>query len=94
MTPKELEWYTEDCISLYQEFPHLIAGFDLVGPENAMQPLKYYLEPLLKFRARCEELGLDIPFVFHAGETIGDGTEADDNLYDAILLDTKRIGHG
>jgi adenosine deaminase CECR1 len=36
----------------------------------------------------------DIPFIFHAGETLGDGTAADMNLYDAILLGTKRIGHG
>ncbi|KAI0745565.1 hypothetical protein C8Q76DRAFT_789934 [Earliella scabrosa] len=29
-----------------------------------------------------------------AGETLGDGSNADMNLYDAILLGTKRIGHG
>ena len=70
------------------------AGFDLVGNENTLRPLLYYIEPLMNFRQRCEELSLDIPFIFHAGETLGDGTEADDNLYDAILLGTKRIGHG
>ena len=26
ITPKELEWYTEECISLKSEFPHLICG--------------------------------------------------------------------
>lgn len=41
-----------------------------------------------------EALGLDIPFLFHAGETLGDGSPEDQNLYDAILLGTKRIGHG
>ena len=41
-----------------------------------------------------QEAGVEIPFIFHAGETLGDGTEADMNIYDAILLGTKRIGHG
>ncbi|THH06492.1 hypothetical protein EW145_g4051 [Phellinidium pouzarii] len=91
---EEIEWYFEDCIRLKQEFPHLIAGFDLVGNENTLHPLIYYLEPLLRFRKRVEELGLDLPFIFHAGETLGDGSEADCNLYDAVLLGTKRIGHG
>jgi adenosine deaminase CECR1 len=70
------------------------AGFDLVGPEDVTKPLIDYLVPLLRFLDRQKELGLDIPFIFHAGETLGDGTAADDNLYDAILLGTKRIGHG
>jgi hypothetical protein len=30
--------------------------------------------------------------VFHVGETLGDGTTADMNLYDAILLGIKGIG--
>ncbi|KAF8912035.1 hypothetical protein CPB84DRAFT_1812196 [Gymnopilus junonius] len=94
ITPEELKWYLEDCIALKKEFPHLIAGFDLVGDENVYKPLIYYAEALLRFRERVEKEGLDIPFIFHAGETLGDGTEADENLYDAILLGTKRIGHG
>lgn len=72
----------------------LKAGFDLVGDENVLQPLTYYLEPLLRFKEKQRELGIDIPFFFHAGETLGDGDHADENLFDAILLGTKRIGHG
>jgi len=94
ITPEELEWYTEDCIALKQEFPQIIAGFDLVGDENALKPLIDYIEPLLRFQERQKELGIDIPFIFHAGETLGDGSKADVNLYDALLLGTKRIGHG
>ncbi|KAH8826919.1 hypothetical protein DL96DRAFT_1710080 [Flagelloscypha sp. PMI_526] len=82
------------CIDLKKEYPHLIAGFDLVGPENAGHPLIHYAELLLNFRKKQAEEGVDIPFIFHAGETVGDGTDTDKNLYDAILLGTKRIGHG
>ena len=69
-------------------------GFDLVGHEDPLNPLTYYMRPLRRFVERQKELELDIPFIFHAGETLGDGTPADMNLYDAILLGTKRIGHG
>ncbi|KAI0695870.1 Metallo-dependent hydrolase [Cerioporus squamosus] len=94
VTCEELEWYLEDCLALKQEFPHLICGFDLVGHEDPLKPLIYYIDPLRRFVQRQKEVGVDIPFIFHAGETLGDGTPADMNLYDAILLGTKRIGHG
>ena len=94
ISPEELEWYTEDCLALKREFPHLVAGFDLVGHEDSLQPLIDYVGPFMRFRERQKELGVEIPFIFHAGETLGDGTKADMNLYDAILLGTKRIGHG
>lgn len=69
-------------------------GFDLVGHEDSLKPLIDYIEPLQKFVQRQKDLGIHIPFIFHAGETLGDGSAADMNLYDAILLGTKRIGHG
>ena len=63
-----------------------------MGHEDGSEskPLIDYAEVLLRFA----EQHPDIPFLFHAGETLGDGTAADMNLYDAILLGTKRIGHG
>lgn len=79
---------------LSHQSPYFSTGFDLVGHEDSLRPLLDYLEPLTKFVARQKEVGVDIPFIFHAGETLGDGTPADTNLYDAILLGTKRIGHG
>lgn len=89
-----LRQHGEECISLKKAFPHRIIGFDLVGFEDPLMRLKEYLPELLRFKARVKEEGLDIPFIFHAGETLGDGNGTDQNLYDAILLDTKRIGHG
>ena len=69
-------------------------GFDLVGHEDSLKPLIYYAEPFLRSLEKQKESGVTFPFVFHAGETLGDGSAADMNLYDAILLGTKRIGHG
>ncbi|KIY43531.1 adenosine deaminase [Fistulina hepatica ATCC 64428] len=93
---EELGWHMKNCISLKKEFPHLIAGkFDLVGDENLLNPLIYYAEQLLRFPQMQKDAGVgEIPYIFHAGETLGDGTEADTNLFDAVLLGTKRIGHG
>lgn len=62
--------------------------------EDGLKPLSYYIEDLIWFKERQKECVVSIPYLFHAGETLGDGGKADQNLYDAILLDTKRIGHG
>ncbi|KAF8752599.1 adenosine, partial [Rhizoctonia solani] len=94
VTNEELAWYLEDCMTLKKEFPDLIAGFDLVAQEDTNNPLIYYIESLLWFQQETKNRGLDIPFIFHAGETLDDGGAADSNLYDALLLGTKRIGHG
>ncbi|KAJ7033747.1 hypothetical protein C8F04DRAFT_957252 [Mycena alexandri] len=90
----ELEWHFQDCIALKKEFPHLIAGFDIAGPEDNLPPLSHYAEALLRFREQQKEALVDIPLILHAGETCGDGTFADMNLFDAILLGSERIGHG
>ncbi|KAF5610797.1 adenosine deaminase [Fusarium subglutinans] len=82
------------CIATKIAFPDLIAGYDLVGPEDLGRPLSDLLPELFWFRKQCAEEGVNLPFFFHAGETLGDGTDTDANLFDAILLGTRRIGHG
>lgn len=91
---QRLRWYVEDALSLKQQFPQLLVGFDLVGHEDAGVTLNEYAPELLRMQHRVAELGLDFPFVFHAGETTSDGDKVDGNLYDAILLGSRRIGHG
>ncbi|GAB7355103.1 hypothetical protein MBLNU459_g5683t1 [Dothideomycetes sp. NU459] len=83
----------KECIALKQLYPELLAGFDLVGQEDLGRPLADLTPELFWFRKACAENGVDIPFYFHAGETLGDGDETDENLFDAILLGTRRIGH-
>ncbi|KDN38921.1 hypothetical protein RSAG8_09202, partial [Rhizoctonia solani AG-8 WAC10335] len=84
----------DDCLALKAEYPEFLVGFDMVSQEDAGHPLIYFLDALLNFRAEADKRGLDIPFIFHAGETLDDGGEVDSNLYDALLLGSKRIGHG
>jgi len=70
-----------------KEFPNFMVGFDLVGQEELGRPLIDFVEPLLKMPEH-------INFYFHAGETNWFGSPIDENLVDAILMGTKRIGHG
>ncbi|KAG9119191.1 hypothetical protein FRC07_005931, partial [Ceratobasidium sp. 392] len=91
---EEMVGYLDECLELKAKYPDLVAGFDMAGQEDPGHPLIYFTEALLNFRAKAKKRGLDIPFIFHAGETLDDGGEVDSNLCDAFLLGSKRIGHG
>ena len=88
----------EDCLKLKLQFPDLICGFDLVGAEDRPNNVGFYADLLVAFTETCSRLGVSIPFMFHAGETLLDTGGSSDpdrsNLYDALLLNAKRIGHG
>lgn len=71
-----------------------LSGFDLVGHEELGNELRHFIPEFLTFRQKCKAQNLDIPFLFHCGETLDVGDKADGNLFDAILLKSKRIGHG
>lgn len=69
-------------------------GFDLVGEESKGRPLKDFVPEFLEFKRACSKAGVEIPFLFHCGETLDVGSDTDGNLLDALLLGSKRIGHG
>ncbi|XP_025116275.1 adenosine deaminase AGSA-like [Pomacea canaliculata] len=92
---KEKSLMLEDikqAAALYQSDPGFMVGFDLVGHEDLLYPLSYYFEELLY--PYQQNPPIQLPYFFHAGETNWEGTAVDYNLLDAILLGTKRIGHG
>jgi adenosine deaminase CECR1 len=70
----------------------------LVGAEDRPNHIGFYKDELVAFQKTCKEKNLDIPFLFHAGETLldtGGSTDPNNsNLYDAVALKSKRIGHG
>ena len=84
----------KECVRIKQKFSHLVCGFDFVGQEDKGRTLADLTPLVFWFRKKCHEANVEIPFFFHAGECLGDGNETDNNLFDAILLGTRRIGHG
>ena len=64
----------------------------LVGQEDPGYPLDYFIPELLQ--PDTSEPTSALPYFFHAGETDEVGCGPDQNLFDAVLLNTSRIGHG
>lgn len=79
--------YIEVARGLKANFPDFLAGFDLVGQEDLGQPL-------VKFVDQLQEIKKEMNVFFHAGETNWFGASTDENLIDAVLLGSVRIGHG
>ncbi|TVY16243.1 Adenosine deaminase 2-A, partial [Lachnellula arida] len=82
-----------ECIRLKKDYPDVISGYDLVGHEDSGRTLRSLTPELLWFQSECRQQQVNIPFFFHAGECVGDGDETDENLFDAILFGTRRLGH-
>ncbi|CAF1042528.1 unnamed protein product, partial [Brachionus calyciflorus] len=72
----------------------LVRGFDLEGEEDRGHSLNYLNECLIK--GFNYSLNSSFKFYFHSVETSWpeDTIQTLENIYDAIILKTKRIGHG
>ncbi|KAF7561568.1 hypothetical protein G7046_g2566 [Stylonectria norvegica] len=92
--PRDVKVALDECLEFKKRWPQWIAGFDLVGEEAKGRPIKDFIPELLGFQNMCRAEKQEIPFLFHCGETLDMGTDTDGNLVDALLLNSKRIGHG
>ncbi|XP_078076088.1 adenosine deaminase 2-A isoform X2 [Mustelus asterias] len=86
----EMKTMITEALRLYKKFPETVVGFDMVGQEDAGHPLWYFKNELLI----PAKMGIKLPYFFHAGETDWEGMSIDENILDALLLNTSRIGHG
>ncbi|ELU08414.1 hypothetical protein CAPTEDRAFT_24934, partial [Capitella teleta] len=90
---------------LHELWPDHVVGYDIVGHEDAGNSHLYYIAEFLKqYNAKTEKSNLD--FYFHTSETkwtddlsasqneLSDPVGASQNIYEAVLLGAKRIGHG
>ena len=68
---------------LQKKYPGFIIGYDQVGEEDSCNSILYYTQEFLN--------NPDIDYYFHAGES---NQLEDKNIFDAYLLNSKRIGHG
>ncbi|XXG95465.1 jun-like transcription factor [Hypoxylon texense] len=82
-----------ECIQMKKKWPQYIAGFDLVGEEayDKPYPLRFFEQEFKEFQDNCRKEQVEIPFLFHCGETPDD---IEGNLECALDLRAKRIGHG
>ncbi|MGB3849031.1 MAG: hypothetical protein WA958_03630 [Tunicatimonas sp.] len=80
----------EKAFQLRKRYPEWVKGYDLVAEEDRGQPTRYYLDTWLKIDSLEQVYGIDLPLFLHDGES----DWASENLYDAVTLGSRRIGHG
>lgn len=80
---------------LREVYPDVVIGFDLVGHEDPGKTLLYWAPILLKAEQEIlsnSSIKEKLPYMFHAGES--NRYPVQENLVDAVFLNTSRIGHG
>lgn len=79
------------ALEAHKKDPDFIKGYDLVAEEDNGNPTLYHAEGFLKLNKAIQEENLDFHLYLHDGESSWMHVS---NMYDAVLLGSKRIGHG
>lgn len=72
-------------------YPGLIAGFDMVNQEDYTDKIEKFAPKIMSAQQDKSSTTYGMPTFCHAGETHDKSVT---NLHDALLLNTKRVGHG
>ena len=78
-------------ISLEKKYPELVKGFDLVAEEDNGNTTYHFMKCWAMRDSLTKVYGVDMPLCLHDGES---NSQSVQNMYDALLLKSKRIGHG
>ena len=92
------------AIETQKQFPSIIRGYDLVGEEDLGHTLLFHSDALIEAFNYMQSSDHTFSLNFHTAETnwpndlrptgLGDDVSNLNNIYDALLLRTHRIGHG
>jgi adenosine deaminase CECR1 len=88
---KQVDAEFVNAFRMQAKYPEIISGFDLVGEEDRGHTTGYFMDTWMKRDSLEKVFGLKMDYLFHDGES---NWVSDENLYDAVLLGSKRIGHG
>jgi adenosine deaminase CECR1 len=104
LSKEQIQIQINNLINLHRLYPDIIRGYDMVGDEDQGHTLLYHNDNLINLFNYSQRNNQSFHFFFHAGETnwpeehlpsnYGDGVSTFENIYDALVLRTRRIGHG
>jgi len=77
--------------ALRKQYPDFVVGYDLVAEEDNGNTTAYFMENWVQMDSLEEVYGIDMPLCLHDGES---SWPSSDNLFDAVMLRSGRIGHG
>ncbi|CAF4185372.1 unnamed protein product [Rotaria socialis] len=101
---EQIKTHLSNLIDLQRLYPDFIRGYDMVGEEDQGHTILFHSESLMNAFNYSKTTNGSFNFIFHAGETnwpeshivsnYGDSVSTFENIYDALVLRTRRIGHG
>lgn len=91
LPPEHIEQDVEDSMRMIVDNKDLVIGFDIVAEEDPGYRTLDYIDTILALKQKELDTGVNLPLYFHDGES---NDRNDTNMVDAILLGSKRVGHG